>query len=120
MHGGGWDDTGRKIHRTHSAWRSKENFFMRKIFKWKKIKFISTMASLNGRQDFGSFASSATTKLNNDTVQWDLCSNFIDMQFQHVVFSKERIMLLQFGFLLLKLRSFLVIQRTEGNFLVPL
>jgi hypothetical protein len=29
MHGGGWDDTGRKIHRTHSAWRSNENFLMR-------------------------------------------------------------------------------------------
>ncbi len=78
------------------------------------------MASLNGRQDFGSFARSATTKLNNDTVRWDLCSNFIHMQFQHVVFSKERIILLQFGYLLVKLRSFLVVQKTEGNFLVPL
>jgi hypothetical protein len=42
MHGGGWDDTGRKIHRTHSAWRSNKNFSMRKFFKWKKLKFIST------------------------------------------------------------------------------
>ncbi len=78
------------------------------------------MARLNGRQDFGSFASSATTKLNNDTVHWDLCSNFIHMLELHVVFSKERIMLLQFGYLLVKLRSFLVVQKTEGNFLVPL
>jgi hypothetical protein len=37
MHGDRWDDTGRKIHRTHSAWRSNENFFMRKFLNGKKI-----------------------------------------------------------------------------------
>jgi hypothetical protein len=61
----------KKILNTHSAW-SNENFSGEK-------KYSPSVPSLNGGQDFGSFASSATTELNNHTIGWNSCSDFICM-----------------------------------------